>query len=243
MAVTPGVRARRRVLALGIAVVLLVLASGCSAVGTLTAFIDLQKALQDEGYSHVRVNIDQATGGSGLRIDANKPGDRSLEAATTEIARLAWTTFPRRFETLRVKIGGDPSQTLSRADLEQRFGARRAELDRKTLREGTNQIGVGVLVALGVSLLLAVAVALLVLLLVRRSNRRKRARIAALGGPWVGPPGAGPYGPPGGYPPGGYPPAGAYPPAGTPPPGAYPPPGSYPPPAAPDPKQTPPGWG
>ena len=235
----------RRSLVAGLALLAIVVVASC---GTISAFVDLTQALQNNGYTKVRVNIDQNAGGSGLLIVADSPGGESGEASARKAAGIAWKTFPRQFDTVRVKVDGDTSQLYDRSTLVDAFGPRDAGLDKKSLQDDTKNIGLGVLIGLAGMGVLVVVIIVIILLLVRRSNRKKQAAAAAAYGQqsWGG--GSPPHG---GYPPqGGYPAQGGYPPPGTyPPQGVYPPPGQAPMPPQPqapppgDPNQTPPGWG
>ena len=113
-----------------LATLTLVLAAGC---GTIGAFVDLQDDLQNAGFSDVNVNVDCDSGGDVLRIEATGPPGDTPEEAQRKAAEIAWTTFPRRFELLRLDIGGQ-SVTLDRAQLEQEFGPRDPDLDDKAAR-------------------------------------------------------------------------------------------------------------
>jgi hypothetical protein len=204
-----------------LAAMILVFAAGC---GTIGAFVDLQENLQDAGFSDVNVNVDSDSGGDVLRIEATgPPGDTPAEAQQ-KAAEIAWTTFPRRFELLRLDIGGQ-SVTLNRAQLEQEFGARDPDLDDKELEDDVRNLGIGLLIALAVGFVLCVGLIILIIVLVRRSGKKKRAQQQQQ---WGGPGGPG-YGQPQypqlyGQPPQPQPPPQQQPPGWGPPPGQQPPP-------------------
>ena len=234
----PAVDRRRStfpVLTLVLATTMLLLASGC---GTVRAFVDLDKELKDQGFRHVSVNVDSSSGGDTLRIDADPPPGESVQAAAREAARVVWTMFPRRFESLLLHIGG-VSVRFDRTQLTQMFGPRPAGLDDKALGDDIRRLGVGFLIALAAGLVLCVGLIVVVVLLVRRSSKRKRAQQP----PWGGGPGYGYPQPPYGAPPYGAPPpyGQQWPPQQQPPQQA--PPGWQPPPPQPPPPQSPPGWG
>jgi hypothetical protein len=206
------------VLALVLSAVVLLLLPAC---GTIGAFVDLDNELKDHGFRHVNVNVDTSSGGDTLRIEADPPPGDTVEEGETEAARLAWTTFPRRFERLELRIGSG-SRTLDRTELTQMFGPRPADLDDKALEDDIRKLGVGILIALAAGFVLCVGLIVLIIVLVRRSSKRKRMQQPPWGGPGYG------YPPPYGQP---------WPPQQT-PPGWQPPPPSQPPPG-----QNPPGWG
>ncbi len=212
-------RSQRALVAAGLCVAVALLTLGC---GTISAFVDLQSALQEAGFTDITVNIDQASGPETLLVAADAPSTMSPEEADERAARIAWTQFPRRFERLRLQLDGR-DQTSTRAELERRFGPRPADLDDEELGDDVRRMGVGVLVGLAIGGVLCVGLVILVVVLVVRSQRRSRSAPP----PWAPSYGAGP------------PPAPGY---GPPPPPSGAPPSSGPPPAGPPPK-IPPGWG
>ncbi|MBV9921315.1 MAG: hypothetical protein JOY78_10755 [Pseudonocardia sp.] len=231
----PAVDRRRSpvpILSLVLAATLLLLASGC---GTVRAFVDLDNELKDQGFRNVSVNVDSRSGGDTLRVEADPPPGESVEQAGREAARIAWTTFPRRFESLLLHIGG-VSMRLDRTQLTQMFGPRPARLDDKALGDDIRRLGVGLVISLAAGLVLCVGLIVLIIVLVRRSSKRKRSQQP----PWGGGPGYGYPQPPYGAPPqpGQWPPRpGQWPPQQQAPPGWQQPPPQQPPP------QQPPGWG
>ncbi|MBA3302664.1 MAG: hypothetical protein H0U26_02185 [Acidimicrobiia bacterium] len=189
---------RTAIAALGVALAALVVA----ACGTIGAFLDLQEALEGEGFSDVSVNLGS---GDGLAISGRAPSSLDRTEAENRAAEIAWTEFPRRFDTLTVELNGG-SRAFDRQELEAQFGPRPAGLDDKELEDDVRNISVGLIIALVAGAVLCLGLIILVVVLVRRSGRKKRERFAAA---YPG------YGQAGGYPP----PGGGY---GGPPPAAPP---------------------
>ncbi len=185
--------------AVGLAVAALLVA-GC---GTVRAFLDLQEALEEEGFTDVNVNVGV---GDGLLIEGRAPSDLDRREAEERAAEIAWTEFPRRLDSLTVELDGG-SRVFSRGELEEQFGPRPSGLDDKDLEDDVRDFGVGLVIALVAGAVLCVGLIILAVVLVRRSGRKKRERFAAA---YPG------YGPPGGYP---APPGEGY---GAPPPPAPP---------------------
>ncbi|MEJ7584505.1 MAG: hypothetical protein WKF43_10575 [Acidimicrobiales bacterium] len=217
---------------------LLFLGAACSTIG---AFVDLESDLEQEGFRNINVELDSDSGLDALQISADPPAGLGVEDAQSRAAEITWTTFPRRFDQLRVVISGT-DRTYERAELEEQFGPRPAGLDDKQLEDELRNIGIGVLIALGVGALLCVGLIVLVVVLVIRSSRKKKAAQTQQWQGQTGGPGQPPWSqpPPGGPPPGptGFP--GGPPPGPTGFPGG-PPPAAPPPPPQP-PQQSPPGW-
>lgn len=211
----PTSRSRRLAAAIAVGLALIVGVAGC---GTIRAFTDLQGELDRAGFNDISVNVGNGGGGDAvaLVISVSVPDERTVETAQTEVARIAWTTFPRRFDELRLSVDGN-DVIYSRAELEQRFGDRPGGLDDEKLSDDINRIGIGGLIGLAVGGLLCLGiVGLVVFLLVRR-----RPTPVPPGGPpapWMPVPAV--DGPAGGQPPGDQSqPSWGPPPPGPPPPG------------------------
>jgi hypothetical protein len=220
------------------ALVLLVTAAallaGCElATGTVKTASELQKA----GIRNPNLNYDGGT--ATLEYDAD-PNPLEARAEQDRAAAVIWRNLPFRIEQITVTPdgGASPPESYTRAQLEQRFGPRPADLDRSVediARQATLIAGVVALVLL----LLIILVIVLVVRAVRRRPAPQPAGAWAQGGapqPWGPPPP--PAQPPWNQPaqPGyGQPAPPAQPGYGQPPPGwAQPPPGyGQPPPAAP----------
>jgi hypothetical protein len=220
------------------ALVLLVTAAallaGCElATGTVKTASELQKA----GIRNPNLNYDGGT--ATLEYDAD-PNPLEARAEQERAAAVIWRNLPFRIEQITVTPdgGASPPESYTRAQLEQRFGPRPADLDRSVgdiARQAT-------LIAGAVALVLLLLIILVIVLVVRAVRRRPAPQPAgawAQGGapqPWGQPPP--PAQPPWNQPaqPGyGQPAPPAQPGYGQPPPGwAQPPPGyGQPPPAAP----------
>jgi hypothetical protein len=220
------------------ALVLLVTAAallaGCElATGTVKTASELQKA----GIRNPNLNYDGGT--ATLEYDAD-PNPLEARAEQERAAAVIWRNLPFRIEQITVTPdgGASPPESYTRAQLEQRFGPRPADLDRSVgdiARQATLIAGVVALVLL----LLIILVIVLVVRAVRRRPAPQPAGAWAQGGapqPWGQPPP--PAQPPWNQPaqPGyGQPAPPAQPGYGQPAPGwAQPPPGyGQPPPAAP----------
>jgi len=231
----PATRWRALVLLVAAAALL----AGCElATGTVKTASELQKA----GIRNPNLNYDGGT--ATLEYDAD-PNPLEARAEQERAAAVIWRNLPFRIEQITVTPdgGASPPESYTRAQLEQRFGPRPADLDRSVgdiARQAT-------LIAGAVALVLLLLIILVIVLVVRAVRRRPAPQPAgawAQGGapqPWgrqgwgqPPPPAQPPWNQPAqpGYsqpaPPGqpGY---------GQPPPGwAQPPPGyGQPPPAAP----------
>jgi hypothetical protein len=184
--------------------------AGCSAV---TELVELGERIERRGYRNVETfHDDFATATNEVQVQASVGRGQEPPDGNDEIAGIVWETYPRRFDSVRVELGGEVVQ-YSREDLQTVFGPRDERLDEREFSDdvqgGIRTVGI---VALAV---LAVGGGLLTWFLVRRS-RRKRNQPP----PWgYGPPPGG-YGPPGGWRP---------PPPPGPPPGWNPPPPPPPP--------------
>lgn len=172
-------------------VLLVAVAGGC---GTVRAFTDMTAALEDEGFDKVQVNV---AGGDpvALTVKADGPPSRSTDEAHRVASELVWDEFPRRFEEARFTFDGD-RRTVTRSELQQRFGDRPEGLDDQDLAEDINRIGLGLVLTLLVAGLATIAVIGLVTVLVVRSRRRS-PRLPPPAFPPVGPgPGPAPWAPP-----------------------------------------------
>lgn len=220
----------------GAPLVLAVLAvlAGCS---TVRAFTDLTSELESAGFTSTQVNV---AGGDpvALTVRANAPSGDTTDEGHDAAAEIVWDTFPRRFAEARISIDGD-DRTVTRAQMQDRYGDRPAELDDGgELSDDINRVGVGVLVALLAGGVLVVAIVGLVVLLVVRSRRRRAGSRPGLYGPpgsemtpapWAPRPVDAPADPPTGSPPR---PASSPPSGPTAPPGGTAAPGGPVPPAA-----------
>ena len=146
------------------------LLAGCElATGTVKTASELQKA----GIRNPNLNYDGGT--ATLEYDA----DPNLLEARAEQERaaghLAEPAVPHRAEiTVTPDGGASPPESYTRAQLEQRFGPRPADLDRSvgdTLRQATLIAGV-------VALVLLLLIILVIVLVVRAVRRRPASQPA-----------------------------------------------------------------
>ena len=204
------------------ALVLLVTAAallaGCElATGTVKTASELQKA----GIRNPNLNYDGGT--ATLEYDAD-PNPLEARAEQERAAAVIWRNLPFRIEQITVTPdgGASPPESYTRAQLEQRFGPRPADLDRSVgdiARQAT-------LIAGAVALVLLLLIILVIVLVVRAVRRRPAPQPA---GAWAQGGAPQPWGQPGwGQPP---PPPPGPQPWGPPP--AQPPPPQQPPPAPP----------
>jgi hypothetical protein len=163
-------------LAVALAVVGLVLLAGCT---TIRGLIDTENALGRAGFTEVDVNFSSNNGFDQVEVGL-RPPSRELtdtDADAREAARVVWTTFPLRFDLLRLELLG-PGQpdiiTYTYSELEEILGPRPPGLDDKELGDDVVRAGVGVAVVLAIGgLLFTVAVVLAIVFGLRASRRRK----------------------------------------------------------------------
>ena len=169
---------------------LAVLGLAAPACSSFRASFATTKALVEAGYSVGPTDI-SSRDDDGWVVRVEKDTE-DLSAAATEAARIVWRELSLRIDRLEVRcgngFGGEGRFVAGRAELEQRFGPRDPDLDRRTQAEEEQLAALIVVGLLAGGLVLCAGIALLVVLLVRRSRRRKPPP-----GPW-GP--GGPGGPP-----------------------------------------------
>lgn len=185
------------------AVAALLLAASC---GTIRTLVDLDKDLKSAGFSNVHVNTNESNGFSTVTVKA------SSGPSPSRAAEVVWKKFPRRVDAVIVELDSQNQNTyFSRSDLRDRFGARPAGYDDKTIGSDVGSTVIAVLlIFFGVFVVGGGLIAVIVLKV--HSNKRKR-RIAAGGypnppqwgpppGPWGQPQQPGPWGQPQPPPPG-----------------------------------------
>jgi hypothetical protein len=150
--------------------------AGCT---TIRGLIDTENALGRAGFTDVDVNFSSDNGFDQVEV-ALRPKSTELPAADAEAAaQVVWTTFPLRFDLLRIeRLGPGDSQvtTYTYSEMAEIFGARPAGLDDKELGDDVVRAGVGVAIVLAVGgLLFTIAVVLAIVFGVRASRRRKSA--------------------------------------------------------------------
>ena len=227
---------RRKGALLPVALVLLaMLLAGCSLV---KGAVEMQQDIQALGVTDVSVNHNVTNGTDTVQIGytSAKTDEQSVGQETGQIQRVVWTKYPSPIDVMEVTVrapqagpGGSGVVTATRAELEEAFGPRPADLDESP----GNEILGGLLIAGLVFLLFIILVIVLIVVLVRRSRRKKRNQYGGGQGPY-GPGGGGGWGgpPPGqqGPPQQGPPPGGGYGPPGQQDGGGYGPPGAAAPP-------------
>jgi hypothetical protein len=187
--VTPvaGGRRGRRGAATGalLAAAVLLLAS-CT---TIRGLIDTEEALEGAGYTEVDVGFDSANGFDRVEVTLRPPSaEGGAEAQAEEAARIMWTSFPLRFDLLRIELlgsfEGPSTTTYTYGEMTEIFGPRPAELDDKELGDDVVRTGVVIAVVLAVGgLLFLGALTLAVVFAVRAGRRRKAATLP----PWPPP--------------------------------------------------------
>ena len=157
----------------------------------IDAELDLEDKLVDRGFTKVRAEGHEDEGDGHLEISATvaAEGEQAVSRRMAEASRLAWTTFPYRFDRMRVVLhhGGSTSrQVLPATDLQAQYGPRPAHLDDRSVSDEQRRIGLWGAVMIAAALLVVVGVAVLVVVLVRRSRRRRPPGWDS--GPWRPPP-------------------------------------------------------
>ena len=214
------------------------LLASCSSIG---AELELEAELESRGFSDVTATSYEDDGDGHLDVSANvaDEGEQAVTRRTAEVGRLAWTTFPYRFDRMQVSLEHGTAtsrQVLRASDLQAQHGPRPAHLSDRSVSDEERRLAVWFAVGFWIAFLVFSGVVVLVAVLVVRSRRRRPPG-----------PGAGGWQPPPGYPPG--PPAEHYPsPYPTPQAPPYPPYPPYPsfPTGAPGPTPgpvPPGGWG
>jgi hypothetical protein len=152
----------------------LLLLAGCT---TIRGLVDTENALTRAGFTHVDVNFSSNNGFDQVEV-ALRPKSTELPKADAEdAARVVWTTFPLRFDLLRLELlgtGGPEVTTYTYSEMAETFGARPPGLDDKELGDDVVRAGVGVAIVLAIfGLLFTVGVVLAIVLGLRASRRRR----------------------------------------------------------------------
>jgi len=182
----------------GVRVVLVVLGVVLlAACTTVRGLLDTEQALEGAGYTQVDVGFDSNNGFDQVEITLLPDGtETSADEQAERAAEVVWTTFPLRFDLLRIELLGrfeGEATTYTYGEMAEIFGPRDPGLDDKELSDDVVRAGLGIAIVLAVGgLLFLAAVVLAIVFGVRASRRRK----AVTPPPW--PPVAGPTGgPPG----------------------------------------------
>jgi len=183
-------RATYRV-ALGLAVVALVVLTACT---TIRGLIDTENALDRAGFSDVDVGFDSAEGFDQVQITVRPESTAGgAEAQARQAAKVVWTTFPLRFDLLRVELldpfeGSVTTYTYGEmAELTETFGARDPKLDEKALGDDLVRTGLGIAVALAIGGVLFLAAVVIAIVMGVRTSRRRKAMTPPPWPPVVGP--------------------------------------------------------
>ncbi|MEA2972264.1 MAG: hypothetical protein QOG82_722 [Actinomycetota bacterium] len=168
-----------RRLAVGLAVVTLLLLASCT---TIRGLIDTEEALGRAGFTDIDVSFSSDEGFDQVEVVVRPPSVENPDASAEEAARVVWTNFPLRFDLLRVELLGTTSDsgtaftTYTSSEMAEIFGPRDPGLDEKELGDDVVRAGLGVAVVLAVGgLLFTAAIVLAIVFGVRASRRRASA--------------------------------------------------------------------
>lgn len=151
---------RRGALALGL--LALLATGGCGASEDAN---NLATQLEYEGYNNLSVRMDKdQPAGDIVVVRARGNVALSDEEAIDSLQSVIWSSLPRRFDVLDIRVGSIHNQS-SYQQLSQRFGPRNPALDQQ--RIGTDVSTVVIAVSLAVGLVAALA-ALLAIAMYRR---------------------------------------------------------------------------
>ncbi|MEA2686210.1 MAG: hypothetical protein QOE93_1405 [Actinomycetota bacterium] len=168
--------------AAGLALAVVVLLAGCT---TIRGLIDTENALERAGFTEVDVSFDSAEGFD--TVDVKVQPAASAETADSQLERatsVVWTTFPLRFDLLRVELVGrfeGQSATYTYGELAEIFGPRPPELDEKELGDDVVRAGLGIAIVLAVGGLLFVAAVVLAIIFGVRASRHRKSVVPP---PW-----------------------------------------------------------
>ena len=117
-----------------------------------------------------------------MEIIVRPPSVENPDASAAEAARVVWTSFPLRFDLVRVELlgttldSGTAVTTYTYSEMAEIFGPRDPELDEKELGDDVVRAGLGVAIVLVVGgLLFTAAIVLAIIFGVRASRRRASA--------------------------------------------------------------------
>lgn len=178
-------RTRRSVRGLAVvaaAVAALAVLAGCS---TIRGLIRTEEALARAGFSDADVTTSSDSGFDQVEITVRPPASGTAPDASAETAaRVVWTTFPLRFDLLRVSLSGSADgfvATYTYGEMAEIFGPRDPDLDEKDVGGELVRAGLGVMIVLAVGGMLFLAAVVLAIVYGVRTSRR---RAAAAPPPW-----------------------------------------------------------
>ena len=166
-------RRRRSVVALAVVAAVLLLA-GCT---TISGLIDTENALERAGYTDVDVGASSDNGFDRIEVVVRPTSTETSDADEAEgAAEVVWTTFPLRFDLVRVELlrPDEYTTTFTYSEMREIFGARSPDLDDKELGDEFVKAGLGIAIVLVVGGVFAIgAVVLAIVFGVRASRKRK----------------------------------------------------------------------
>ncbi len=156
----------------------LALLAGCT---TVRGLVDTENALERAGFSAVDVSFSSDNGFDQVEVAVRPARDDAAgaDAALRTAAETVWSTFPLRFDLLRVELVGPfegRSVTYTSSEMAEIFGSRDPKLDEKALGDDVVRAGLGVVIVLLVGgVLFLGGVVLAIVFGVRASRRRASA--------------------------------------------------------------------
>jgi hypothetical protein len=174
----------------------LLLLAGCT---TVRGLIDTEDALRRAGYTDVDVGFDSANGFDQVKATVRPPStEGGADGQAEGAAQVVWTTFPLRFDLVRVALlgefeGSTSAFTYTYGEMAEMFGPRPPGLDDKELGDEVVKAGVGIAVVLVVGGLVFLAAVVLAIVLGVRASRRRTSVTPPPWPPVIGPPGRAPY--------------------------------------------------
>lgn len=179
---------RRRCRGVALVVALGTAAAALGGCRTFDAIGDTRTALERAGYRDVDVGFSDIEGVEQLEVEVTTSSfEGGPDGQANQAAGIVWTTFPLRFDRLRVEATTPETSAVTvmgYQDLESRFGPRAPGFDRHKVGD---DIGLAAAVAAGgaiVAFVVFVAVSVLALVLGVRAHR-KRSQSRSL--PWPPP--------------------------------------------------------
>lgn len=159
-----------------LAVLLVVLLSGCAALGNISRTNDGMRAA---GFASPSVHVDETNGFTtvSVRYDSGPEGTAAADAAA-----VVWRTLPYRFDVVDVAPADGGQESFTYTALRQRFGERPVHE-----RSFTSDLVGPVVLVVAAIFAVAAVIAIVIVVVVARARRKRRAALP----PWS-PPGGGP---------------------------------------------------
>jgi predicted small secreted protein len=184
--VTPTRGRTRHAALVGFALVAVLLLAACS---TVRGIIDTQSALERAGFTDVEIGFSSDEGFDRVEVTVRpEAGEVGVDDPAEDAARVVWSTFPLRFDQLRVDLLGPRSgtTTYTSGEMAAIFGPRRPGLDDKALGDDLVRTGVGIAVVLVVGGILFLAAVVIAVVMGVRTSRRRQSRTPPPWPPVVG---------------------------------------------------------